>query len=100
MIHHHNRIPLLPDVIIYVQTDPKVCVERINKRGEKKECFERLDVLTQNHGLYNSLLDGEDLPYLLGLYPKGKTPQIIVANGNLTPDEIHSHIWTQLHAKK
>ncbi|MGH4039235.1 MAG: dTMP kinase [Sphaerochaeta sp.] len=49
-----------PQILIYIQTPTEECVSRIDRRGEKKEIFEKLDFLTKVNENYNKVL--ESLP--------------------------------------
>jgi dTMP kinase len=49
-----------PQILIYIQTPTEECVSRIDRRGEKKEIFEKLDFLTKVNDNYNKVL--ESLP--------------------------------------
>jgi len=47
-----NENFLLPDLTIIVDVNPKLCVERIEDRGEEKELFEQLEKLTKVNEIY------------------------------------------------
>jgi dTMP kinase len=50
-----NEDFLLPDLTIVVDVDPESCVERIEKRGESKELFEKLEKLTKVNEIYKKI---------------------------------------------
>jgi dTMP kinase len=49
-----------PQILIYIETPIEECLTRIDKRGEKKEIFEKKDFLTKVNNNYNKVLS--DLP--------------------------------------
>ena len=44
-----------PDLVLLVDADPKVALERINARGEGQDLFENLEALTKVRGIFLSL---------------------------------------------
>lgn len=56
----------VPDLIVYIQTPPEVCLERIAKRGRKEEAsisLERLRVLHDRHEAWLNNGTGKDTMY-------------------------------------
>lgn len=49
-----------PQILIYIETPINECLSRIDKRGEKKEIFEKRDFLTKVNDNYNKVFN--DLP--------------------------------------
>lgn len=68
--------------IIFVDTSVDSCMQRIEKRGEEKELFERRDFLTKVRNNYLSQLDK---------LPEGT--KLLVLDGELSIDEIEERIW-------
>lgn len=68
-----------PQILIYIETPVDECIGRIDKRGEKKEIFEKKDFLTKVNNNYNKILS--TLPNDVNL---------IKIDGTLSIDEITS----------
>lgn len=70
----------------FIDVDPKICFNRIDKRNEEKDSFERLDFLTKVYDNYHSIIDNNK--YLF------KNVEII--NGNQEPDKVFSDILEKI----
>lgn len=68
-----------PQILIYIETPVDECIGRIDKRGEKKEIFEKKDFLTKVNNNYNKILS--TLP---------NDVHLIKIDGTLSIDEITS----------
>jgi dTMP kinase len=66
-----------PQILIYIETPIDECLSRIEKRGEKKEIFEKKDFLTKVNNNYNKVIN--NLPEGINL---------IKIDGTLSIDEI------------
>lgn len=66
-----------PQILIYIETPIEECLSRIDKRGEKKEIFEKKDFLTKVNNNYNTVIN--KLPSDVNL---------IKIDGTLSIDEI------------
>jgi dTMP kinase len=53
-----NRFAREPDLIIILDIDPKLALERVNSRGEKTDYFEKIDFLTKVRKIYLDQMDG------------------------------------------
>ena len=73
----------LPNKIIYLQTDPEVCLERIKTRGRESEVNITIDYLEKLHLKHQKFL-------------KDNAPdcEIITINGNQTEDKIYKEIFS------
>ena len=70
------------EFIIFVDTSVESCMNRIEKRGEEKELFEKAEFLTKVRNNYLSQLS--DLP---------ESTKLLVLDGELSIDEIEKRIW-------
>lgn len=59
-----NSFNVTPDKIIYIQSTPEVCLQRINKRNRPEESTISLEYLTQIHNLHEEWLKTTDIPIL------------------------------------
>ena len=66
-----------PELVIFVDTPVADCLDRIEKRGEEKELFDKADFLTKVRANYLEVF--EDLP---------KDVKYIKVEGSLSIDEI------------
>lgn len=66
-----------PDLIIYIRTDPQVCLERIKQRSRECETDIPLSYITQLHELYESFFEQ---------FKHSKN--IVIIDGNKNPDEV------------
>lgn len=80
----------VPDVIIYIQTDPDVCMERIKKRGRKCEVGVQREYIHAVHEKYEAMLitetSGADL----------HNTRIIVVDGNRTVEEVYADVLQKI----
>ena len=71
-----------PELNIFIDTDPVVCMKRIEARQNKTELYEKLDTLVQVrenfYGVFRLLVDTEN---------------IFVVDGNRNVEEISDEIW-------
>ena len=76
---------LRPDVTVFIDVDPQVTMERIEKNRMTKELFEQTDRLIETRKRY------------FEAFEKLKdTEKILVVNGDRDPDEIAEEIWEKL----
>jgi len=55
-IYRLNNDFLLPDIVFFLDVGPKICLERIKKRGGKSDLFEKREVLEKVYGNYKIVL--------------------------------------------
>jgi len=53
-----NRFAPVPDLLIILDIDPKLALERVNRRGGKTDYFEKLDFLSKVREIYLNQPDG------------------------------------------
>lgn len=76
-----NKGNLDPDLVIYIYVSPEVAVNRVDTRGEKKDVFEKVDILRQVRKRY------EDMDFGC---------RSVTINGNLTQDAVASEVRYKL----
>lgn len=72
---------LLPDILFFLDTPPQVCVERIEKRGEGKQLFEKLEKLEKVYVAYKDIL-----------VKFGTKTQVFILDGKQLPEAIQQKI--------
>ena len=80
----NSRFPH-PSHLVFVDTPPEVCIERIESRGNEKELFEKLDFLTKVRENY--LGQFSSLP---------KEVNFLTVDGRKKMEEIEEEIWLWL----
>lgn len=80
---------LKPDIVIFIDITPESAMERINVNREETELFETKERLTETRNKYfeafDKLKDSEN---------------VVIIDGNGTPDEVHERIIEVLNALK
>lgn len=76
-----NRQVIAPDVTIFVDTDPAVCMERIRSRSQRDELYHHEDKLRHALGVYRKVLD---LPQFAG--------HLFVVDGNEKVDDVFEQV--------
>lgn len=77
---------LRPDLNIYIDLYPELCIDRLNKNRSSKELYETLDNLRIVRKKYLEAFD------LL----KGKE-KIFITDGNQTPEMILAEVWKEVY---
>ena len=77
-----NKNFLRPDMVFYLDLDPALAIERIEKRGQPKELFERQEFLRKTRQGFLSL--------------KNKFPEFKVIDGSGTIGEVHKQIIAEI----
>lgn len=80
-----NEGLLMPDIVFFLDVNPKTCVRRIEGRGKKKEFFEKEEKLEKVYGNYRKALDDF----------KEKT-KIIIIDGEKSIQEVFNQIKNNL----
>jgi dTMP kinase len=79
---------LAPDLTIYLDVPPEVCVQRIAANGESAELFERVEILEivrQNYQKAMKMFDGE--------------MKIVSVDGNRNKEEVFGDIINKMNVK-
>jgi len=82
----HKRMPALPTHVILLDVDPDVGLERVGKRGEQTEIYEKLEVQMRVRSRYRMILSGE----LVNLAPKAKR---FIVDANYPIDHVTKQVW-------
>ncbi|RLC37471.1 dTMP kinase [candidate division Kazan bacterium] len=77
-----NKNFLRPDMVFYLDLDPALAIERIEKRGQPKELFERQEFLRKTRQGFLSL--------------KNKFPEFKVIDGSGTIEHVHNLITAEV----
>lgn len=79
-----------PEILFFIDTPVEKCLERIDKRGEEKEIFEKRDFLEKTASYYEKALNDLDSSTLLIRLDGTKTiKEIASAALSITLDNIH-----------
>ncbi len=92
---HNKKVPIdwlisinafvpTPDLTIFVDTSPEVCIERIERRDSTLELFHNLEELQRVRRNYTKVLARAEF-----------TGQLIVVKGDGPPDEVFEDIYSQ-----
>lgn len=81
-IYNINKEFPHPDFLIFVDTPSDDCITRIEKRGEEKELFEKVDFLTKVRK-----------NYLRELNVIPEDVNVLVVDGRLSIEEVSEKIW-------
>lgn len=76
-----------PDVVIYIQTPPEVCFERMVKRGRECENGVPFEYIQSVHDKYEEMLN-----HLLTMTNTSKKPDVFVVNGNQSTDSVYDDV--------
>lgn len=77
---------LKPDVVIFVDITPETAMDRINANREGTELFETKERLTQTRNKYFEAFE-----------KLGDSENVVIIDGNGTPDEVHKRITEVLN---
>tara|TARA_B110001450_G_C17573227_1_gene461683 strand:- start:145 stop:738 length:594 start_codon:yes stop_codon:yes gene_type:complete len=82
-IKYNKEYGWIPDYIIYIQTDPINCFDRINKRNRNGESMISIEYLQNINALYNNLY----------CYDK---KNIYIINGNDNYNEVYKNVFSTI----
>lgn len=91
LIEIHKQMLVKPDVVIWLDIDPEIGLERVGKRAIAKEVYEKMDIQQRNRGRYRDLLGN---PAFLGLL--APDPLVLTVDASKTREEVHAVIWEAL----
>jgi len=80
-----NSEILRPDVTLFIDVDPDVCIERIRSSRDTLDIYEKIDIMKQVRANYFTAferLEGQE--------------NIIVINGNETRENVEEAVWDQV----
>ncbi|MBM4177235.1 dTMP kinase [Candidatus Gribaldobacteria bacterium] len=83
-IEELNKDFLKPDLVFFIKTEPKICLERIIKRGKQIDLFEKLPILERVFKNYCDVLE------------RNKSLNVAVIDGNKSIDEVFQQIKEKL----
>lgn len=86
----YDKLSWVPDIIIYIKTDPEKCMERMQQRNRKCEDNVPLDYLTKVHEKYEKMFDTGFI--LKNIYTNGKKCRFIIIDGNRNHDEVYQDV--------
>lgn len=92
LIEIHKMMVAKPDVVVWLDVDPGIGLERVGKRAIAKEYYEKAEIQQRNRGRYRSLVVDADSPMFLGLI--APDPLIVIVDASQTRDEIHNRVWS------
>jgi deoxyadenosine/deoxycytidine kinase len=81
----YNSMSWTPDVVIYIQTPPEVCFDRMCQRGRECESGVPLEYLKKVHDKYEEMVNN------LLERPVGQT-DVYVVNGNKSIDNVYKDV--------
>jgi dTMP kinase len=76
---------LKPDINVFIEVPPEVCIERINAGRESLELYENVEILKKVEEKYHEAFE---------LLSAGEN--ILKINGNRSPDEVSDDLWKKL----
>ena len=95
----YKKLSWSPDVLIYINTDPNVCYERMQTRARDCESHVSLDYLTNIHNKYTNLVACCDpaarIPFRSVSAPIGirfNVPKLHIIDGNKDKEEVYQEI--------
>lgn len=91
----HRVLPVKPDFVFILDVDPTVGLDRIDRRGLKREYYESTDFQTKNRQRYLDLAVDPRMGAMLA--PDGK---IIVLDGSRPACEIHADVVCAITEKR
>jgi dTMP kinase len=96
LIEIHKQMLVKPDVVVWLDVDPEVGLDRVGKRASTKEVYEKIDIQQRNRGRYRDLL----LPVFgaaWGLLADNAT--VCMIDASQSRETVHEQVWTMLADK-
>jgi dTMP kinase len=78
-----NRHALVPDLTLFIDTDPAVCLERIGARSSADELFHSREKLVEIDANYHELIASADA-----------YGPLVTIDGNRSLEEVEQAVWT------
>ncbi len=76
-----KEIKWIPDILVYIKTDPKICVSRMKQRGRACEMSVSEDYIESVHQKYEELINNKEVM---------KDVTIHIVDGNQEKDKVYS----------
>lgn len=96
----YDNLSWTPDLMIYIRTDPKVSLERMNSRGRNCEDGVPLEYLQAVHDKHESIFDGNEcLPAdkFDVTQCAHKRCKIVIVDGNRNPNDVYADVQKWVH---
>ena len=74
-----------PDLVVYLETEPGLCLERIGRRGETRDLFEDESALERVAESYRKVFEKES-----------ERTTIVTLDGSIPIEVLHECVWEQL----
>jgi dTMP kinase len=103
-----NERAVRPDLTLFLEVPPLVCLERLRRRGGPRELFEDPSTLDAVHRAYWSLLEAESQVVRLdrtsapageGAGPKLETAHVVVLDGEQGEEAVAESAWRTVAAR-
>jgi deoxyadenosine/deoxycytidine kinase len=91
MKDYNNQFGWIPNIVIYIKTDPEICQSRINVRHRNGEDGIPLEYLKSIDKLYNEMYIDNKVNELYN-----KNINIIVIDGNEDKDTVYNNIYNEM----
>lgn len=83
-IHGFFKNTIRPNIIIYLDIDPDIALERILKRQKNREAYETIDILKRVRDNYNKIFSNNHIVY---------TSELNIINANRSENEVFKDIY-------
>lgn len=86
----YEQLAWVPDVVIYIRTDPEVSMERMQKRARECENGVPFEYLKAIHEKYEKMFKTDE--YLEDIYTQGQKCKLIMIDGNQNSEEVYQEV--------
>ena len=86
----YEQISWVPDVLIYIKTDPEVCMNRMKTRGRSCETGVSLEYLKSINDKYETICCQSS--FVNTDYTNGKQCRVYVVDGNRSAEEVYESV--------
>jgi dTMP kinase len=76
---------LRPDLTVFIDVDPEICLARIRARQTRLEMYEKIDILKQVRAHYFTAFDR-----------LSDQEKVVIIDGNNAPDQVEKHILNRI----
>jgi len=95
LIEIHKQMLVKPDVVVWLDIDPEIGLDRVGKRAIAKEVYEKMEIQQRNRSRYRDLVT--DSPEFRSLLANGAS--VFVVDGSKPRAEVHEVIWEGIKAR-